>query len=91
MTMKERIQSVDGNVLEHFGFNVCLAGAYPEEIVCMMIVDDGNDKPIETKRSRRKNLFNDKYTRVCVAVEEHKTLDWVIGMCYVKDFFNNDN
>jgi len=41
MTLKERIQAEDGNVLEHFGFNVNLHADTATDIVCMMLIDDG--------------------------------------------------
>ena len=73
--LKDRITANNGNVLEHFGFNINLHADTPIDIICMMLVDDGIEK-----RSRRLNLFHPNMKKGAVAFADHRDLDKICGI-----------
>ena len=79
---KDFVKSKEGNILEHYGFSVQLHGESAEEIVCMMLVDDGL-----TMRSRRKNIFKKEFNLAAVSVHKHRDLKQICGIAFCQGYF----
>ena len=80
--LKKRVSENEGNILEHYGFNIQLHGKDEEEIVCFMLIDDGL-----TSRSRRNNIFNKNFKKGAVAFETHRDLDNITGLVMCQGYY----
>lgn len=85
-SLKEKISEGNGNVLEHFGFNINMHAESAVEIVCMMLVDDGLNTGTN-QRSRRNNILNPNMKICAVAVEKHRDLDVICGLVLVQGYY----
>ena len=85
-SLKQKIEEGDGNILEHFGFNINLHADDASHIVCMMLIDDGlNLNP--NARSRQRNIFNADMRVGAVAVEQHRDLGVICGLVLCQGYY----
>jgi hypothetical protein len=85
-TLRDRIQEENGNILEHFGFNINLHSNDALEIVCMMLIDDGL-KSVQAPRSRQRNLFNEHMNVGAVACAVHRDLEVICGVVLCQGYY----